>query len=80
MYIVYVLYSPLYNQVYTGQTQNIMTRLIRHNAGKVISTKRYRPWNLMYTEEFVTRAEAMKREKFLKSGAGREYLRLLNLF
>ena len=80
MYTVYVLYSPSYNQVYTGQTQDIISRLKRHNGGLVPSTKRYRPWELVHTEEYATRAEAMKREKFLKSGVGREYLRSLNLF
>jgi putative endonuclease len=32
----------------------------------------YRPWILIYTENFETRKEAMRREKFFKSGQGRE--------
>ncbi|MDD8017635.1 MAG: GIY-YIG nuclease family protein [Bacteroidota bacterium] len=80
MYSVYVLYSPTFHQVYTGQTQNVILRLNRHNKRLVLSTKRYCPWELVYTEEYKTRSEAMKREKFLKSGKGRDYLRSLHLF
>jgi putative endonuclease len=80
MFIEYVFYSLTFKQVYTGQTQDIFDRIIKHNAGKVISTKRYRPWILVYTEEYTTRTEAMIRERFLKSGMGREYLRSLNVF
>ncbi|MFA6540414.1 MAG: GIY-YIG nuclease family protein [Bacteroidota bacterium] len=80
MFTVYVLYSPAFNQVYTGQTKNIQSRLERHNKGKDVSTRRYCPWDLVYTEIFTTRSKAMEREKFLKSGIGREYIRSLNLF
>jgi len=47
--------------------------LLSHNAGKVKSTKSYLPWKLIYNEEFETRIEARKREKYLKSAAGRRW-------
>ena len=52
---------------------------IRHNLGKVSSTKGSRPWVMVHFEKFETRAEAVAREKYLKSGVGREYLRSIGL-
>lgn len=49
--------------------------MFEHNNGLLsIYSKRYRPWELVYTEEYPTRAEAMKREKQLKSQKGREFV------
>jgi putative endonuclease len=62
-FFLYILYSPTHNRTYTGQTKNLGDRLAYHNAGKVKSTKAYRPWVLIYQETYSTRAEAMKREK-----------------
>ncbi len=44
MYFTYVLYSPKYDRIYTGHTDNMEKRLERHNLGLVTSTKAYRPW------------------------------------
>ncbi len=49
-------------------------RIKRHNAGFVKSTKPRKPFALVYKEEVIDRTKARKREKFLKSGCGREYL------
>ena len=73
-FVVYILINSNY-QTYVGQTNNIMLRLERHNAGLVHSTVSGRPWYILFTEEYQTRSEAMKREKWLKSGIGREYIR-----
>ncbi len=80
MFYVYVLYSPQFDRIYIGQTDNIGNRLERHNSGKVKSTNAYMPWELVHYEKFATRSEAMKREKELKSHKGRDYIRknLLN--
>jgi putative endonuclease len=75
MYYTYVLYSKSYDRLYIGQTQNITHRLESHNLGLVKSTKHYIPWKLIYVEKFMTRSEAMKKEKQLKTGSGREFLR-----
>ena len=72
-YFVYVLINPQHH-IYIGQTNNVELRLIRHNEGLVRSTASYRPWKILFTEEYVSRSEAMTREKQLKSGKGREFI------
>jgi putative endonuclease len=83
MYIVYILYSQKHNQFYTGFTTNIMLRLSEHNSFCVKSTKAFAPWTLVYQEECKDRILARKREKYWKSGSGREkrstFLSKLNL-
>ncbi len=71
---VYVLQSETAPRRYLGQTDDLEARLERHGAGLVFSTAPYRPWRLVHTERFVSRSEAMLRERFLKSGQGREFL------
>jgi len=78
VYYVYVLKSDLDNHFYTGQTKDIDARLSLHNSGKVNSTKRYKPWKIVYYEKYITRNEAVKREKHLKSRAGRKWLKQID--
>ncbi len=75
MFFTYVLYSAKFDEIYIGQTNDIKRRLVEHNAGKHRFTKRYLPWVITYSEKFNTRAEAMKRERELKSHAGRDFIR-----
>ena len=75
MYIVYVLRSLKDKKHYTGYTSNIEQRLDEHNAGKTKSTRNRRPFELLYKEVYKNEEEAKKREKFLKSGKGREELK-----
>ena len=58
-----------------GQTNNIENRLRRHNSGLVRSTKSRIPFELVYNETFETRAESMRREKDLKGGQGRKWIK-----
>ena len=74
MYYVYVLKSIKYLNRYIGSAEDIGKRLEEHNRGRCRYTKGRRPWELVYKEEFKTRVEVMKREKFLKSGQGRKFL------
>lgn len=75
MYYVYVLRN-LQSRLYIGYTpDNVIRRLGKHNRGEVISTKNYRPWRLIYFEGYLNRKDALGREKFLKSGSGRNYLK-----
>ncbi len=74
MFYVYILRSLSNNKLYTGHTNNLENRINAHNTGKSKYTKGRGPWKLMYFEEFESRGEAMKREKFLKTGKGRELL------
>jgi putative endonuclease len=72
---VYVLKSLKKNYTYVGITNNLRHRLHEHNRGKNRSTKAYCPFELVKVEEFADKDSARAREKFLKSGKGREYLR-----
>ncbi|HTP79740.1 MAG TPA: GIY-YIG nuclease family protein [Bacteroidota bacterium] len=70
MYHVYVLRSRVNGKYYVGQTSNLETRIKKHNWGESRSTKSGRPWELVYSESFHTRTEAIRQERFLKSPAG----------
>ncbi len=75
MFYVYVLKSINYNKFYTGHAKDVNIRLLEHNSGKTVYSKRYMPWEVLYTEEFKTEVEAIKREKYFKSAAGRRWLK-----
>ena len=78
-YFVYILKSKKDNKRYVGMTSRpVKERVGEHNSGLVKSTKNRRPLELIYFEEFATKTEAMSREKFFKSGKGREYLKSIN--
>jgi len=77
MYFVYVLYSKIYDRTYTGMTVDVSKRLKQHNAKQNKSTKAYVPWIIVVTEEFEKRLEAREREKYLKTGVGREFIKTL---
>ena len=66
-YYVYILKSQIKKIYYIGSTSDVEERFKLHNSSKARWTKRYQPWVLKHTEEFSTRGEAVKREKFLKS-------------
>lgn len=67
MFYVYFLRSLKNNDLYIGSTENVRERLFLHNAGKVKSTKAYRPWELLECREFKTRSEAVNQERFFKN-------------
>jgi len=75
MYFVYVLKSRVDGRLYKGMTDNIEKRIYEHNIGKTKFTRPYIPWDLVFSKEFETREEAREYEKWLKSGAGREFLK-----
>ncbi|HGY55354.1 MAG TPA: GIY-YIG nuclease family protein, partial [Caldithrix abyssi] len=60
-----------------GSIADLERRLAEHNKGLVKSTRKRRPMKLVYREVFEDRSSALKRERFLKTGKGREYLRTL---
>ncbi|HMN48291.1 MAG TPA: GIY-YIG nuclease family protein [Ignavibacteriaceae bacterium] len=74
MYYVYVLYSKKLEKRYVGSTENVERRIDEHNRGKNRFTKGGMPWIKIHLEEYASRSEAMKREKYLKSGVGRKFL------
>jgi len=66
--ILYILQSlSQKDRFYVGITNRENERIDEHNRGQTISTKKYRPWKVIYTEEFENKSESMKREKYLKS-------------
>ncbi|MBI4407654.1 MAG: GIY-YIG nuclease family protein [Candidatus Kerfeldbacteria bacterium] len=73
-YYVYVLRSQKSGYRYIGQTNDLQKRLTEHNAGLTAATRNQKPYSLEYSEVYKTRKEAMQRERFLKSGQGREWL------
>ena len=75
MYYTYVLYSREFNKFYKGQTQDLISRLKQHNSGEGKSTKSFIPWEIVYFEKFNSRIEAVEREKYFKTAAGRRFLK-----
>ena len=75
--VVYAISSISHIYIYVGMTQDIVGRIKRHNDGRERTTKFYRPFILIYSEVCKTRIEARIREKYWKSGVGKEKLRKL---
>ena len=75
MYYVYLLKSEKDGKFYTGSTDDLKRRMTEHEAGYVKSTVRRKPFKLIYYEACLNEGDARRREKYLKSGAGKKYLR-----
>jgi len=75
MWYVYVLLSQRTEQWYIGSTKDLQKRILRHNTKKNKSTKYGVPWRIIYYEASLKREDARAREKYLKSGMGRRYLK-----
>ncbi len=73
-FTVYILYSKAIDQYYVGQTEDLADRLHRHCSGYSQSTKKATDWVLYHQEEYATRAEAMQRERYIKSRKSRKYI------
>jgi len=67
MYITYILHSEGNDKYYIGSTNNLERRLKEHNEKDIGYTSKYHPWELLYSETFPNRVQAMKSEKYLKS-------------
>ncbi|MBZ0181485.1 MAG: GIY-YIG nuclease family protein [Melioribacteraceae bacterium] len=78
-YFVYIFTSLKDSKRYIGMTSDLSRRLNEHNSGKVKSTKNRRPLELIYTEEFISKQDALNRETFFKSGKGREFLKSIGI-
>ena len=75
-YFVYAIESVIDGPIYVGLSKDVAHRLKEHNAGKSPSTKGFRPWHIVYVEEITGgRSEARLREKYYKSGCGKEELK-----
>jgi len=74
-YYVYVIQSVKDLSWYTGYTRDLKKRLEEHNSGRGFSTKHREPWKLIYYEASSDKKDATAREKYLKSGMGKRYLK-----
>lgn len=75
MYYTYVLKSESDQKYYVGWSNNLKQRIIEHNNGNVSSTASRRPLKLVYYEACLDKEKAIKREKYLKTGFGKSFLR-----
>ena len=75
MHYVYLLLSEVDGNFYTGSTVDLKRRIDEHNSGRVNSTKNRKPLKLIYYEACLNEIDAKHREKYLKSGMGKKYLR-----
>ncbi|HEY0741152.1 MAG TPA: GIY-YIG nuclease family protein [Chryseosolibacter sp.] len=77
-FYTYIIYSEKCDKYYVGHTDSISKRLEEHNIGKGGQfSSNCRPWNLVYSEQFSSRSDAMKREREIKSKKSRKYIEWL---
>jgi len=75
MFYAYVIKSVDHGFYYKGHCEDVEERLKQHNSGMTGSIRPYIPFILIYKEGFNTREEAVLRERYFKSSAGRRYLK-----
>jgi putative endonuclease len=75
MHHVYLIFSDKDGKFFKGSTEDLKRRIAEHEAGYVKSTVRRKPLKLIYYEACLNEADARVRERYLKSGAGKKYLR-----
>lgn len=75
MYYVYILFSL--KDFYTGYTTNLKNRLEYHKCGQVLSTSTRRPLKLIFYEAYLNKLDALRREKYFKSSAGKKALKIM---
>ena len=75
MFYTYILKSKTTGHLYTGYTNNLRKRLEEHNNGKSGWTRQRRPFALIYYEACLNEYDARAREKYLKSGMGKRYIK-----
>ncbi len=76
MFYIYILRNRK-NKLYIGFTTDLKERLKKHNFGSVKSTKPYRPWKLIFYEAYISKKDAKRREKYLKTAKGRTTIKTM---
>jgi putative endonuclease len=74
VFYCYVLRSEKTGRRYVGSCRDLDNRIRRHNVGESKATKQGLPWVLIRTENFSSRSEAAQRERYYKTGRGRDEL------
>ena len=69
MFYVYLLKSTVKDTTYVGSTNDLRRRFKEHNNGENKSTKKYKPWILVYYEAYKSKSDALNRERKLKHHA-----------
>ena len=78
-YYIYVLFSEKYQRYYSGSSADPQKRLLSHNDPRNKGwTNRFVPWKIIHIEEFNTKKEALLREKWFKTGVGREFVKKIH--
>ncbi len=73
-YYAYVIHNVQKNFIYIGYSEDLKSRILYHNDGKVRSTKAYLPLELIFYEAYQSKADAKRRELYLKSNRGKTTL------
>ena len=76
-FFVYIIFSEKLNRYYVGHTEDINNRLSQHNSGLSKFTAKAKDWKLAYSEIFITREGAHKREREIKTKKSRKYIEYL---
>ena len=77
MWYLYIIYSDNIDRYYVGVTENLKLRLERHNLGWGRYTKRGIPWVIVYSENYLIKTDAFKREREIKKYKSRKYIEKL---
>jgi putative endonuclease len=75
MFYVYLLHSIADQGLYIGYSTDLKRRLAEHKRGATLATSYRGPWKLIYYEAYTEQMDALGRERYLKSGGGRRFLR-----
>ncbi|MCO6359872.1 GIY-YIG nuclease family protein [Roseivirga pacifica] len=78
-YCTYVLLSKKDNQLYIGYTTHLENRIKNHNEGRTKSTAPRRPLIIIFAEFYLNKSDAMRREKYFKTTAGKKTIKLMLL-
>ncbi len=76
-YHLYILQSESTGRFYIGQTEHLEERVAYHNANYSLSLRNRGPWKLIYSEQYETRSEAMRREQYIKRQKDRRFIAAL---
>jgi len=77
MFYVYILKSLQHDWMYTGYTENLKRRFVEHQSGLSRATRPYRPFDLVFYEAYKAKADAKRREAYLKTNQGKRTLKLM---
>ena len=74
---VYILQSESSGHFYVWQTKNVEERIAYHKANYSLALRNRGPWKLVHTEEYATRSEAVRRERYIKRQKERRFIEAL---